>query len=379
MGKTSVKTEIKETYRTKHLPFSELLLERVRKQSELGVPEIYPGFDGTDADSGLSTDGYLKNDVFQKETDLLRRRPFLAGFQDTLSKPGDCVSTNFMDRNWILLRDEKNDLRAFANTCLHRGTRLISGEDTKSIRKIVCPYHSWTYATDGELLTSGGEAGNKKLREIPLMETAVTVFAGETNEILDLIEPVRREWDEYKLDSYVPFTVLKEEGEYNWKVGVEIFLETYHIATLHKNSVAPVVEKNASVFDPIGEHARILIPNRSYKAAEIPSRKDLIITYFIFPSTILVLFRDHFGLIQFQPISAERTRCLRAVLIPEKPKTDRMVRFWEGNRDFFFRTTSEDLALAPEIHAGVRQSERIYPSSWEPGIFHFHRSLGNAE
>ncbi|WP_246057606.1 aromatic ring-hydroxylating oxygenase subunit alpha [Leptospira gomenensis] len=373
-----MKTEIKENQRTKHLPFSRTLLERVRRQSELGVPEIFPGLEGSGV-SGISTGRYVNEESFLKEKELFHRRPFLVGFREKVSRTGDCISANFLDRDWILLRDEKNDLKGFENACLHRGTRLISGADTKSIRKIVCPYHSWTYDFDGELLTGGCKVGNNKLREIPLIEIAGMIFAGKTSEILNQINPIRNELDEYNLDSYVPFALLKEEGEYNWKVGVEIFLETYHIATLHRNSVAAVVEKNSSVYDPIGEHARILIPNRTYKAAETPSRKDLIITYFIFPSTILVLFRDHFGIIQFQPLSPSKTRCIRAVLIPEKPKTDRMIRFWEGNRDFFFRTTSEDLELAPEIHAGIRQRERIYPSSWEPGIFHFHRSLENAE
>lgn len=54
------------------------------------------------------------------------------------------------------------------------------------------------------------------------------------------------------------------------------------------------------------------------------------------------------------------------------------MRFWEENREFFFRTTSEDLGLAPEIQTGALQNEWIQPSSFEPGIFHFHNSLANA-
>ncbi|WP_036041766.1 aromatic ring-hydroxylating oxygenase subunit alpha [Leptospira alstonii] len=371
-----LETETKETQRPKRLPFSTSVLNRVWKQSQTGVPEI-SGMEHLRADpeTKFSTERYRSATTFQKEWDLFRKRPYLVGFSDQIRNPGDFITGKFLDREWLVLRDEEKNLRAYPNACLHRGTRLFSGEKAGSIRKIVCPYHAWTYDLNGKLLTKGCETIHNGLRAFPILEKAGLILSGFKENVLDSLFPLWEEWKTYELDSYVPFAIQSEEGAYNWKIGVEIFLESYHISTVHKNSVAPVVEKNASILDPIGEHARILIPNRSYKTTNLPTRKDLIITYFLFPSTILILFRDHFGIIRFQPISPERSLCLRAVLIPERPKSARMARFWEGNRDFFFRTTTEDLELAPEIQAGILQNEWIQPSSWEPGIFHFHNSL----
>ncbi|AAN48313.1 Rieske 2Fe-2S domain-containing protein [Leptospira interrogans] len=373
------KISTKKIQRPKDLPFSNTILDRLRKQCEIGLPEISEmEFLQTSSQTKFLTNRYQCSTLFQQELDLLKKRPYLVSFSDQVPNPGDFISGKFLDREWLVLRNENKNLRLYRNSCLHRGTRLVSRGKTGSAKKIVCPYHSWTYDLNGDLLTKECETIQEKLYSFPVLEKAGLIFSGFTENVLDSLSSLWEEWKVYELDSYIPFAIQSEEGAYNWKIGVEIFLESYHISTVHKNSVASVVEKNVSIMDPIGEHARILIPNRSYKNTSRPTRKDLIITYFLFPSTILILFRDHFGIIQFQPISPDRTFCLRAILIPEKPKSSRTMRFWEENREFFFRTTSEDLGLAPEIQTGVLQNEWIQPSSLEPGIFHFHNSLTNA-
>lgn len=362
--------------RPKHLPFSTEVLERLKKQSDSGVPEISETFQS--GATQFSTNRYYDESAFQNEKELFLKRPIFGGFADQIARPGDFIAHKFMDKEWILLRDESMRLKAFPNSCLHRGTKLLSENRPGPIRKIVCPYHSWTYDLNGILLNSGCKTDSSGLRPLDIAEKAGLLFVGLTQDALSPLFSFSEEWTSHDFDSYVPFSIRTDTGRYNWKVGVEIFLETYHISTVHKNSVAPVVEKNASIFDAFGENSRTLIPNRSYKSASEVSRKDLVITYFLFPSTILVLFRDHFGVIHFEPIDVNHTRCTRAVMIPEKPKSERMSKFWEANGEFFLRTTEEDLDLAPTIHSGISQNEFINPTSWEPGIFHFHHSLSQA-
>ncbi len=50
----------------------------------------------------------------------------------------------------IVIRDTAGHLRAFANSCRHRGTQLLEGEG--NCGRIACPFHSWTYALDGRLI-----------------------------------------------------------------------------------------------------------------------------------------------------------------------------------------------------------------------------------
>ncbi|MBM9578812.1 aromatic ring-hydroxylating dioxygenase subunit alpha [Leptospira sp. 201903070] len=368
--------ETAELVRPKALPFSSDVLERILKQSQTGTPEV-SAIDSLRAKNRpmLKTEFYLDEKIYSSELILFEERAAVAGFQDQVRSPGDHLVCRIRDRELIVLRDEKNALRAYYNSCIHRGTRLLSAKKEGLLKKIVCPYHSWTYALDGKLLTSDCKVPERGLRELPIRDFAGILFVGFQKNALDRLEPVFRELKNFEFDSYVPYEIKITEGNYNWKVGVEIFLESYHISTVHKSSVAAVIPKNASIFDPIGEHGRILIPNRSFENASPPTRKDLIITYFLFPSTLLVIFRDHFAMIHFQPISREKTVCTQAILIPQKSKTPRMTPHWDFNSEFFFRTISEDLALAEEIQFGLKREGFIFPSSWEPGIFHFHRSL----
>ena len=71
------------------------------------------------------------------------------GSADRIPNPGDYFTLNFVGVPVIILRDAKGKLRAFANTCRHRGSELLEGEG--NCKLIVCPYHSWTYELDGAL------------------------------------------------------------------------------------------------------------------------------------------------------------------------------------------------------------------------------------
>ncbi|MCG6193996.1 Rieske 2Fe-2S domain-containing protein [Leptospira sp. FAT2] len=366
----------KESYRPKELPYSPEVLKRIWKQSEIGFPEIgKTQTENAKTPARFSTHAYHSENIFLSEKGEFANYPVQFGFNGQISESGDHLVSEFGDRQFFVLKDGEGTLRAYYNSCIHRGTRLLSEAKNKPVKKIVCPYHSWTYDLDGKLLTADCPTQETALKEISVKNIAGTLFAEFQEGALNRLNPVLEELQNFELDSYVPFIVEKSVGDYNWKVGIEIFIESYHISTVHKNSVARVIAKNASIFDPIAEHGRILIPNRSFQHVPSPTRKDLIISYFLFPFTILILFRDHFGVVFFHPISSEKTLCTKAILIPEKPKAPRAIRFWENNAAFFLKTISEDLSLAPEIQLGLKQREFIYPSAFEPGILHFHNSI----
>src|SRR5258708_22526408 len=80
----------------------------------------------------------------------------------------------------VLLRDEEQ-VRAFHNTCRHRGSVLCTEEQGSFARKrIVCPYHSWTYDLAGQLVATPRrmETPDFRLADFPLYSVAVESWGG---------------------------------------------------------------------------------------------------------------------------------------------------------------------------------------------------------
>ena len=55
----------------------------------------------------------------------------------------------------FVIQNGAGELRAYANTCSHRGSKLLEDEGhCKSV--IQCPYHAWAYDFDGALVATPG-------------------------------------------------------------------------------------------------------------------------------------------------------------------------------------------------------------------------------
>jgi Rieske 2Fe-2S family protein len=72
-----------------------------------------------------------------------------------MPKPGDFLTFPGDSSPVLVIRDDDGEVRAFHNVCRHRGTQLCRTE-TGHVRAIVCPYHSWTYSRQGDLIACQG-------------------------------------------------------------------------------------------------------------------------------------------------------------------------------------------------------------------------------
>ena len=80
--------------------------------------------------------------VFNKEW-------FCVGRATALAKPGDYVTLELANQPIMVIRGKDGMLRAQSNVCLHRMSILLKG--SRNVNGIVCPYHGWSYSTDGTL------------------------------------------------------------------------------------------------------------------------------------------------------------------------------------------------------------------------------------
>src|SRR4051794_20373699 len=95
---------------------------------------------------------YTDPDYFQLDLETLWYREWLfAGHDCELAKPGSYITLQVGDYPVIVLRAGDGSIKAFHNSCRHRGSRLCSAE-RGTVAKLVCPYHQWTYELDGRLL-----------------------------------------------------------------------------------------------------------------------------------------------------------------------------------------------------------------------------------
>ncbi|MSX77231.1 MAG: Rieske 2Fe-2S domain-containing protein, partial [Actinobacteria bacterium] len=82
---------------------------------------------------------------------------FCIGRHDEVgSTSGSYKLVDLQGEQVLVVRGADSSLRAFVNMCRHRGTELVDSTDASVVEGcfgalIRCPYHNWTYNTDGSL------------------------------------------------------------------------------------------------------------------------------------------------------------------------------------------------------------------------------------
>lgn len=102
-------------------------------------------------------------EIYKLEQDKIFGKTWLfLGHESELKEPGDYVTRMMADDPVLLTKNKEGKIKAFFNSCSHRGTRLCT-EDFGNKKSFQCPYHGWTYTLDGDLI--GVVAGNKVFGE----------------------------------------------------------------------------------------------------------------------------------------------------------------------------------------------------------------------
>ena len=143
----------------------------------------------------------------------------------------------------LLVRAEDDVVRAFANTCRHRGHELLTcGAETKR-RGIVCPYHAWSYKLDGSLRNAPGfndvegfEPAGFGLAELRLVNWHGWLFvdpSGQDVEFADHVAGLEDVVAPYRPEELTVVARHSYELATNWKVIAENYQECYHCSSIH--------------------------------------------------------------------------------------------------------------------------------------------------
>ena len=214
--------------------------------------------------STLASHCYYDPRHYRRELERIWFRSWLcAGRSEDLPAPGDYRVLTVGTQSVILTRDEGLRLRAFHNTCRHRGS-LLCEEDRGRFRhrRIVCPYHAWTYSLSGDLAATPWriesedfDASAFALYEVAAGEWEGFLFInlapdGEAFDarVLGSIPSRFRNWRLGRTRSARTMTV---DLGCNWKIFWENFGECYHCPGVHPElcRVVPVFGRGLTTGD----------------------------------------------------------------------------------------------------------------------------------
>lgn len=189
---------------------------------------------------------YTSPEIFAAEREHIHLKHwFFAGREDQLPKAGDYRAIETIGGPVLLIRGQDGELRAFANFCRHRGSILLEGSG--SCQRIVCPYHAWSYFTDGRLYGCPDmedaegfdrvENGLVPVRMEAWEGFVFLTFKHDSRSLLDHLGDLPERMASHKLGQMRCTWTISLDVECNWKLLLENAMETYHTGTVHRDSV----------------------------------------------------------------------------------------------------------------------------------------------
>jgi glycine betaine catabolism A len=189
----------------------------------------------------LPQEFYGDPEIFRIDMERIWGRYWLyAGHACTIPEPGDFLTYKIGDDSVIFVRDKDGGIRAFHNTCRHRGSRLCAVEKGRA-RHFACPYHGWSYGLDGRLLfdpkaefgVSRDASGLHPVRFIDAGGLLFFTLSADAPDFSDAAATIARRlaphgMNRARLAHTIDYTVRA-----NWKIVFENNRECYHCPVAH--------------------------------------------------------------------------------------------------------------------------------------------------
>ena len=337
---------------------------------------------------------YTSERVYAREVERIFMKTWnFMGHVDQVPEPGDFVALEFVGVPFIICRDEAGGLRAFANTCRHRGAKVATGRG--NTREFICPYHGWCYGLDGKLTatvdmdrTQDFDPARYGLVPIRIDTWGGFVFVNfdpDCESLADYLGDLPDNLASHGLDGMANARVKSFDMNCNWKLFVENAKESYHIAMVHRstiNQVASVYSADYTVSEAAGQYCTtfathdgsmaLLKGDPGFPPIESLAGRYVRGTYapMIYPMTYLACTIDTAWFLQLFPMGPTRTRLVHGACFPR----DRLARsdFEDVAANYYKRW---DLTIMEDIRASDAQQEGISSPFARPGRFCFREPL----
>ena len=352
----------------------------------------------------LPRDAYTSPRVFAFEQER-----FFAGSWTCVGREGDLEATGAQravrvgGAGVLLVRGADGRVRAFANTCRHRGHELLGVGEQTTRRTVLCPYHAWTYDLDGSLRVAPGfrdhtefRPGEHGLVELPLESWHGFLFVNGSGDAPPFAEHVGALDDlvaPYRPERLVPLATHSYDLACNWKVVLENYHECYHCPLIHPElcQVSPPASGDNFELDgawvggtmDLKDHAATMSLDGHSDGVPIPGldaeRLRTVAYLGLFPNLLLSLHPDYVMTHLVEPLGPDLSHVVCTWYFPpeatERPGFDPAyaVEFWD-------RTNRQDWAACESVQRGMA-SPHFQPGPLAPAedaVYHVVTMIARA-
>jgi Rieske 2Fe-2S family protein len=338
----------------------------------------------------MPREAYTDPAILSSERDRIFARHWnCVGRANRLANPGDFIVREVAGESLIIVRDRSGDLRALFNVCRHRGTRICREASGQFSETIQCPYHAWTYTTDGRLIGAPHmqDVEGFDKRDFPLHAAAVAEWEGF---VFVNIDPQPQPFDEWfapmlgRLSRYgiaqlrVGHSVTYDVKA-NWKLVFQNYSECLHCPMIHPelSTVLPYQSGANDLVDGpfLGGYMEITPPNESatlsgracgrlVNATLAADDRHRAFYYTLMPNLMLSIHPDYVNYYLLTPVAVDHTIVESEWLF--HPSNDGDASFNPADAIGFWDVTNrQDWDIVERSQLGI-SSRRYAPGPYSP-------------
>lgn len=284
--------------------------------------------------------------------------------------PGDWRTLDILDESVMVIRGTDGEVRAFANVCRHRGSRLVDGHEGCA-KRLTCPYHAWTYATDGRLIGVPHRADYPAFdqAEWGLLPVELEAWRGflfvrlESGGpgVAEMMAPYDAEIAPHGFEDLQAIgRITMRPRDVNWKNVADNYSDGLHIDVAHPGltrlfGASYAIEAGPHVDRMSGELVERESANLSERAYQrfLPEGAGRTWLYFkLWPNVAFDIYPDQVDFMHFVPVSPTETMIREiSYAVPDSRREMKAARYlnWRINR----QVNAEDTVLIRRVQQGM--------------------------
>lgn len=335
---------------------------------------------------------YYSQEWFDKEMATLFSNTWqFAGLVEDVKDAGDFITVKAGLNNLIVLKTESGNLKSFHNMCRHRGTPILETAG-KSKKMITCPYHDWVYNTEGDLISVPEKSTEFTHLSHPLKDCGlnlkpaqVGVFKGmifvhpdfEAPSLAEYFKGLEGYLGPHRVEELIEYRpnngekVYSEVVQANWKLVAENYMDHYHLAHLHKDTLNMYNHKQAK-FGWVGDHYWFYEPLASTYAKKlhelspypiipsIPENQMGAYVPWFFPNIGISESESTWSTFHLEPIAPNQTRISIRTKVADVAGGQWISQYLKSSLNDFWRTEKKGSHHAEPLNSGDFMQEDVF-------------------